>query len=79
MIGQGMHGFTANKELVSLDIPEDLQKPTDLRIFVIAHAFKQGFSVQKIHELTKIDQWFLYKLEDIIQTENFLTAFNSLV
>lgn len=78
MIGQGMHGFTANKELVSLDIEQDLQKPTDLRIFVIAHAFKQGFSVQKIHELTKIDQWFLYKLEDIIQTENFLTAFNSL-
>lgn len=78
MIGQGMHGFTANKELVSLDIEQDLQKPTDLRIFVIAHAFKQGFSVQKIHELTKIDQWFLYKLEDIIQTENFLTTFNSL-
>lgn len=48
MIGQGMHGFTANKELVSLDIEQDLQKPTDLRIFVIAHAFKQGFSVQKI-------------------------------
>lgn len=78
MIGQGMHGFTANKELVSLDIEQDLQKPTDLRIFVIAHAFKQGFSVQKIHELTKIDQWFLYKLEHIIQTENFLTDFNTL-
>jgi carbamoyl-phosphate synthase large subunit len=78
MIGQGMHGFTANKELVSLDIEQDLQKPTDLRIFVIAHAFKQGFSVQKIHELTKIDQWFLYKLEHIIQTENFLTGFNTL-
>lgn len=78
IIGQGMHGFTANKELVSLDIEQDLQKPTDLRIFVIAHAFKQGFSVQKIHELTKIDQWFLYKLEHIIQTENFLTDFNTL-
>jgi carbamoyl-phosphate synthase large subunit len=78
MIGQGMHGFTANKELVSLDIEQDLQKPTDLRIFVIAHAFKQGFSVQKIHELTKIDHWFLYKLEQIIQTENFLTGFNTL-
>lgn len=78
MIGQGMHGFTANKELVSSDIEQDLLKPTDLRIFVIAHAFKQGFSVQKIHELTKIDHWFLYKLEDIIQTENLLTGFNAL-
>jgi carbamoyl-phosphate synthase large subunit len=78
MIGQGMHGFTANKELLSLDIEQDLKKPTDLRIFVIAHAFKQGFSVQKIHELTKIDHWFLYKLEQIIQTENLLTGFKTL-
>ncbi len=78
MIGQGMHGFTANRALKSENIISDLQKPTDLRIFAIAQALKQGFSVEKIHDLTKIDPWFLYKLEHIIQIEDKLSTFHSL-
>ena len=78
MIGQGMHGFTANKEMSSTDIENDLQKPTDMRIFVIANALKQGLTVDKIHDLTKIDLWFLYKLENIIQTENIVSKFDTL-
>jgi len=78
MIGQGMHGFTANRALKSENIISDLQKPTDLRIFAIAQALKQGFSIEKIHDLTKIDPWFLYKLEHIIQIEDKLSMFHSL-
>ncbi len=78
MIGQGMHGFTANRALKSENIISDLQKPTDLRIFAIAQALKQGFSIEKIHDLTKIDPWFLYKLEHIIQIEDKLSTFHSL-
>jgi len=78
MIGQGMHGFTANRALKSENIISDLQKPTDLRIFAIAQALKQGFSIEKIHDLTKIDPWFLYKLEHIIQIEDKLSTFQSL-
>lgn len=78
MIGQGMHGFTANKELIVENLENELQKPTDLRIFVLAQALKQGWSIDKIHQLTKIDQWFLHKLHLIIELENHLHQFKTL-
>ena len=65
MIGQGMHGFVGNSELEFGDIEEELANPTDLRIFAIAEAFKQGYSIDRIYELTKIDPWFLGKLKNI--------------
>ena len=64
MIGQGMHGFVGNV-LKAKDIDEELVNPTDSRIFAIAGAFDKGYSVEKIHELTKIDHWFLQRLENI--------------
>ncbi|WP_165155769.1 carbamoyl-phosphate synthase (glutamine-hydrolyzing) large subunit [Parabacteroides sp. ZJ-118] len=66
MIGQGMHGFVENKELVIEDIDKALHEPTDLRIFVISKAFRAGYTVDQIHELTKIDRWFLQKLYGIM-------------
>lgn len=66
MIGQGMHGFVENKELQIDDIAAALHEPTDKRIFVISKAFHKGYTVDKIHDLTKIDKWFLYKLKHII-------------
>ena len=63
MIGQGMHGFAANKEIVVEDIDRELAEPTDKRIFVIAQALAAGYSPERIHDLTKIDLWFLYKLK----------------
>ncbi len=74
MIGQGMHGFTENKELVIPDIDKALREPTDKRIFVISKAFRAGYDVERIHELTKIDKWFLYKLEGIMKTSLQLHA-----
>ncbi|MCH5329273.1 MAG: carbamoyl-phosphate synthase large subunit, partial [Coprobacter sp.] len=68
MIGQGMHGFVGNKELVIQDIDKALREPTDKRIFVISKAFRQGYTVDQIHDLTRIDKWFLQKLYNIIQT-----------
>ncbi len=78
MIGQGMHGFVANKELAVDDLDEALAKPTDKRIFHIANAFKAGYTVDRIFELTKIDRWFLHRLEYIIGLDNELGAFDSL-
>ena len=72
MIGQGMHGFVANKEFAVEDIDAALSHPTDKRIFVIANALKKGYTVERIHELTKIDCWFLEKLQNIIRIENEL-------
>lgn len=74
MIGQGMHGFVENKELEIADIDLALREPTDKRIFVISKAMKQGYSVEQIHQLTKIDRWFLWKLENIIKTDLELHA-----
>lgn len=68
MIGQGMHGFVSNKELVITDIDKALREPTDKRIFVISKAFRQGYTIEQIHELTRIDKWFLQKLHNIIET-----------
>ncbi len=78
MIGQGMHGFTGNKELNIADIDKALAEPTDKRIFVIAQAMEKGYSVEKIHELTKIDRWFLYRLQNIMNTSHSLRGFDSL-
>ena len=76
MIGQGMHGFVENKELVIPDIDKALHEPTDMRIFVISKAFRAGYTVDQIHELTKIDRWFLQKLYGIMQTSKELHAFD---
>ena len=65
MVGQGLHGFVENKEIVVDDIDASLKKPTDKRVLVIEKAFCAGYSVDRIHEDTKIDKWFLYKLERI--------------
>ena len=73
MIGQGMHGFVGNREIKVADIDQALADPTDKRIFVISQAMVQGYSVEKIHELTKIDRWFLHKLKHIIDTATELT------
>ena len=74
MIGQGMHGFVENKELVIGDIDKALREPTDKRIFVISKAMRAGYTVDQIHELTKIDKWFLQKLYGIMQTDEELRA-----
>ena len=74
MIGQGMHGFVENKELVLPDIDKALREPTDRRIFVISKAFRAGYTIDEIHDLTKIDKWFLQKLYKIIETAKELEA-----
>lgn len=76
MIGQGMHGFVENKELQIDDIAAALHEPTDKRIFVISKAFHKGYTVDKIHDLTKIDKWFLYKLKHIIDIDEKLKKSN---
>jgi len=78
MIGQGMHGFVGNREVFFEDVEEELANPTDMRIFSIEDAFERGYSVDKIWELTKIDKWFLYKLQNIFNLKNELTKFNTL-
>ena len=76
MIGQGMHGFVENKELVISDIDKALREPTDKRIFVISKAFRAGYTVDQIHELTKIDRWFLEKLMNIMNTSKELHEYS---
>ena len=77
MIGQGMHGFVENKELVIADIDKALREPTDKRIFVISKAFRAGYTVEQVHQLTKIDRWFLEKLMNIMQTSKELHAWGA--
>ncbi len=72
MIGQGMHGFVENKELVISDIDAALKEPTDKRIFVISKAMHKGYTIDQVHELTKIDKWFLQKLKHIIDIDDDL-------
>ena len=74
MIGQGMHGFVGNRELSIEDVDAALKAPTDKRIFVIEKAFKNGYSVEDVHRLTKIDRWFLRKLYNIYETEQKLKS-----
>ena len=78
MIGQGMHGFVENKELEIPDIDGALHAPTDKRIFVIEKAFDCGYTVDQIHDLTKIDRWFLDKLKNIHDTDRELRAVGGL-
>ena len=76
MIGQGMHGFVENKELEIADIDKALREPTDKRIFVISKAMRAGYTIDQIHDLTKIDRWFLQKLQNIMNTSKELHACN---
>ena len=72
MIGQGMHGFVENKELKIDDIDAALREPTDKRVFIISKAMHKGYTIDQIHELTKIDKWFLEKLKHIIDIDEAL-------
>ena len=78
MIGQGMHGFVENKELQIDDIDAALHEPTDKRIFIISKAMQKGYTIDRIHELTKIDKWFLQKLQNIKDTSKALHACKSI-
>ena len=78
MIGQGAHGFVGNKELKVDDIELALREPDDKRIFAIAKAMSAGYSVERIHELTRIDRWFLSKLRNIVETERDLAGYDAL-
>ena len=78
MIGQGMHGFVENKELVIPDIDKSLREPTDNRIFVISKAFRAGYTIDQIHDLTKIDKFFLHKLHNIIDTAEELETLSQI-
>lgn len=78
MIGQGMHGFCENKEVVIKDIDRALREPTDSRIFVVSKAFRQGYSVDDIHRLTHIDKWFLGRLRLILDTAEALEQYDAL-
>lgn len=76
MIGQGMHGFVENKELEIDDIDAALREPTDKRVFVISKAMHKGYTVDQIHDLTKIDKWFLEKLKHIIDIDEAMKKCN---
>ncbi|MCI6577616.1 MAG: carbamoyl-phosphate synthase (glutamine-hydrolyzing) large subunit, partial [Bacteroidales bacterium] len=78
MIGQGKHGFIENSPMRIANIENALKEPTDSRIFVIESAFRKGYDVDKIHELTKIDKWFLYKLRNLYQTATELESLNNI-
>ena len=72
MIGQGMHGFVENHEIKIPDIQKSLHEPTDMRIFVVSKALKIGYTIEQIHELTKIDRWFLQKLKHLVDIDQQL-------
>ena len=72
MIGQGMHGFVENHEIKIADIATALREPTDMRIFVVSKAMKIGYTIEQIHQLTKIDRWFLQKLKHIVDIDQQL-------
>ena len=76
MIGQGMHGFVDNHEIKIPNVPEALQHATDLRVFAVAKAMMMGYSVEQIHQLTKIDHWFLEKLKHIMTINDRLKEFS---
>ena len=75
MIGQGMHGFVENHEIMIADIEKSLHEPTDMRIFVVSKALKVGYTVDQIHQLTKIDRWFLQKLQHLVTIDQRLKQF----
>lgn len=78
MIGLGMHGFVSNRNLSFSDIEKELSEPTDMRIFSIAEALENGLDVDRIWELTRIDRWFLYKLQNISEIKKRLESFNTI-
>ena len=78
MIGQGMHGFVGNDHTKFEDLDKELANPTDLRIFAIAQALEEGYSVERIEELTKIDVWFLERLKHIVDLKHKLQTYNKL-
>ncbi len=78
MIGQGMHGFVGNDGLHFDDLTRELSHPTDLRIFAIAQALEEGYTIERIHELTKIDPWFLGKLKNIVDYKEKLSTYNNI-
>ena len=75
MIGQGMHGFIENHEIKIADIDKSLHEPTDMRIFVVSKALQIGYTVEQIHQLTKIDRWFLQKLQHLVDIDQQLKQF----
>ena len=78
MIGQSMHGFVGNKDLKFENLDEELANPTDLRIFAVAKALEEGYSVDRIHELTKINHWFLNKLKNIVDFSKLLRSYKKI-
>ena len=78
MIGQGMHGFVGNEHTKFDDLDEELANPTDLRVFSIASALEEGYTIERIYELTKIDPWFLGKLKNIVDYKNVLATYNKI-
>ena len=78
MIGQGMHGFVGNDHTRFTNLDDELSNPTDLRIFAIAQALEEGYSIERIYELTKIDPWFIGKLKNIVDYKHKLSEYNSL-
>ena len=78
MIGQGMHGFVGNDHTRFTNLDDELANPTDLRIFAIAQALEEGYSIERIYELTKIDPWFIGKLKNIVNYKHKLSTYNSL-
>ena len=78
MIGQGMHGFVGNDHTRFTNLDDELANPTDLRIFAIAQALEEGYSIERVYELTKIDPWFIGKLKNIVDYKHKLSTYNSL-
>ena len=75
MIGQGMHGFVGNDHTKFNNLDEELSNPTDLRIFAIAQALEEGYTIERIEELTKIDPWFIERMKNIILWRRFLPRY----
>ncbi|MCL2728248.1 MAG: carbamoyl-phosphate synthase large subunit, partial [Bacteroidales bacterium] len=78
MIGQGMHGFVGNRGVEFEDLDKELANPTDLRIFAIAKALEDGYTIDRIYDLTKIDKWFLEKLKNIVDYTKVLTQYKKI-
>ena len=78
MIGQGMHGFVGNDHTKFDNLDEELSNPTDLRIFAIAQALEEGYTIERIEELTKIDPWFIERMKNIVDYKHKLSAYNTL-
>ncbi|WP_279172796.1 carbamoyl-phosphate synthase (glutamine-hydrolyzing) large subunit [Tannerella forsythia] len=76
MIGQGMHGFVGNNNLTFENLDDELENPTDLRIFAVAQALEEGYTIERIHELTKINPWFLNKLKNIVDYSHVLKQYD---